>query len=131
VELTVIRGKESLRLPVRLVEQEVAKVEGTPSGVGLWAIKPPKAVAGPPHPGLAARYEDQSHVLELKIDQQGKHLTVKDKRGAVVFDGPVNTPEQRKAVPELLRPKLELLESPPPPKVRPTPSQAAPSPDLS
>ena len=35
----------------------------------------------------------------------------KDKNGATVFDGPINTEEQLKAVPEAIRAKLKRMEA--------------------
>jgi hypothetical protein len=74
---------------------------------------PPDAVAAA---GFSANYEDGEHVLALSLGENGKHLLVKDKKGAVLFDGPVETPEQRKAVPAAVQAKLRQLETPPKPK---------------
>ena len=43
------------------------------------------------------------------VDGQ-KSFVAKDAEGKVLFDGPVNTEEERKAVPAELRPKLEAME---------------------
>jgi len=131
VELTLVRAAKPLKLSVRLVEREVSRVEGTGDNMGLWVIKPGPGGAAAPRLGFSARYKDERHVLELTVDQQRKHLVAKDKRGAVIFDGPVDTPQQRQSVPEALRPKLERLESPPAPELQPVPPRTVPAPDLS
>lgn len=56
-------------------------------------------------------FSDESGSLELRVDD-GKHvLTAKNPGGAVVFTGPVDTPDQRAAMPEDLRARLEKLET--------------------
>lgn len=40
-----------------------------------------------------------------------KTLVVKDATGQELFNGPINTPEERAAVPEAIKPKLDKLES--------------------
>ena len=132
VDLTLFRKTKPLKVSVRLMEKEVAVVQGTPAGMMLWTIDAAKpGAAKSSRTGFSARYEDDAHVLELKTDEQGKHLVAKDKGGSILFQGPVNTPDQRKAVPAALLPKLERLENPPPPEVRAAPAPSQPTPDLS
>ncbi len=47
---------------------------------------------------------------EHDADRSGKHLTAKDRNGKILFDGPIDTEEQRAAMPEDIREKLEKLE---------------------
>ncbi|HTZ19790.1 MAG TPA: PDZ domain-containing protein [Opitutaceae bacterium] len=54
-------------------------------------------------------FSDEAGTLELKIDDGQKELTAKDAKGAVIFAGPINTPEERKALPESVRPRLEKI----------------------
>jgi hypothetical protein len=55
-------------------------------------------------------YSDGEHTLTIVTTDGDKRLLAKDKDGQVLFDGPINTPEQRKAVPaEVLR-KLQIME---------------------
>jgi serine protease Do len=62
------------------------------------------------HPGRSQIVSgDQAGTLELKIDNGQKELTAKDAKGAVIFSGPINTPEERQALPESVRPRLEKL----------------------
>jgi hypothetical protein len=54
---------------------------------------------------------DDAHVMGLRMDKDGKVLTVKDaKTGAVLFDGPINTDEERKTLPADVLPKLQAME---------------------
>jgi hypothetical protein len=46
---------------------------------------------------------DQAGSLELKIDNGQKELTAKDTKGAVIFSGPINTPEERPRLEKLLQ----------------------------
>ena len=62
------------------------------------------------HPGTSRIvFSDEAGELELKIDNGQKELTANDTKGAVIFSGPVNTPEERKALPESVGPRLEKL----------------------
>ena len=54
---------------------------------------------------------DGQHTLKLDIDQDGnKHLLAKGKDGTVIYDGPINTAEERKKVPEDVLKKVEKME---------------------
>jgi hypothetical protein len=53
--------------------------------------------------------EEDGLTLTLAADDEGQTLRVLDKKGEVVFDGPVATEEDRKKVPEKVQPKLERL----------------------
>lgn len=55
--------------------------------------------------------DDDEGSLELVIKDGQKELVAKDKAGKQVFAGPVNTPEERKAVPAEVRARLEKLEA--------------------
>lgn len=53
---------------------------------------------------------DDEHTLSLTGTPGDKRLVVKDKAGKVIFDGPVNTEEERKKVPAEVLKKLERME---------------------
>jgi hypothetical protein len=55
-------------------------------------------------------FSDGEHTLTLKVTPQGRRLKVVGRDGEALFDGPIDTPEQRQGVPEAVRPKLERLE---------------------
>lgn len=54
--------------------------------------------------------DDDQGSLELTITDGKKQLVAKDKKGEEIFSGPINTPEERKALPEAVRGRLEKLE---------------------
>jgi serine protease Do len=55
-------------------------------------------------------YSDDDGSLELSVKDGQKTLVAKDAKGQSLFSGPVTTPEQRKAMPEGVRGRLEKLE---------------------
>lgn len=55
-------------------------------------------------------FSDDEGSLELTIKDGAKALVAKDAKGAELFSGPVNTPEERKAMPPRIRERLEKLE---------------------
>ena len=115
--LTVIRQAAPVALSVVLGKKEIPAAAVTPGQLLEWLLKPAPGV----NPGakamrFSANYEDDEHVLILVIDEGAKYLSAKDKQGVVLFHGPINTPQQRKAVPAAIRPKLKQLETPPKPK---------------
>jgi serine protease Do len=55
-------------------------------------------------------YSDDEGSLELTAQDGSKTLVAKTAQGEQLFSGPVNTPEERKALPEGVRARLEKLE---------------------
>jgi hypothetical protein len=56
-------------------------------------------------------WTDEKHVLTMELkDGKAIKLTAKDTAGKQLFDGPVETDEQRKAMPEAVAKQLETLE---------------------
>ncbi|MEM8737356.1 MAG: PDZ domain-containing protein [Planctomycetota bacterium] len=73
-----------------------------------------------PGPGGAASQsvilrDDGEHRLEITTHPQGRHLKAADAQGEVLFDGPIDTPEQLEAVPQEIRRKLPAIERHPTP----------------
>ena len=54
--------------------------------------------------------DDDKGSLELTIKEGKKHLLAKNAKGEPLFAGPVNTPEERRALPDDVRERLEKLE---------------------
>jgi hypothetical protein len=54
--------------------------------------------------------EDEKGSLDVTINEGKKQLVAKNKQGEQVFAGPINTPEERKAMPAEVRSRLEGLE---------------------
>jgi hypothetical protein len=55
-------------------------------------------------------WKDGDGTGELVIEDGNKKLSVKDSDGKEIFSGPVNTDEQRNALPERVRERLERIE---------------------
>ena len=117
VRLTVIRKAAPVTITIVLGKKEIPVTKVTPGQLLEWLLKPaPGVVPGAKPLRFSANYEDDEHVLILVIDKGVKYLSAKNKQGAVIFHGPINTPQQRAAVPAAIRPKLKRLETPPRPK---------------
>jgi len=55
-------------------------------------------------------YSDSEGSLEVRAEKGQRQLTVKDSTGAVTFEGPVNTPEEREKLPSEVKARLSRLE---------------------
>lgn len=56
-------------------------------------------------------FSDDDGSLELTMKDGTKTLVAKDAKGEQIFSGPVTTPDERRAVPDKIRGRLEKLES--------------------
>lgn len=56
-------------------------------------------------------FSDDAGLVELVSTGDGKHLKVKDAAGDVVFDGPIDTEEQRAKLSEAVKSRLKKVES--------------------
>ena len=57
-------------------------------------------------------FTDDHGTLEMKVEDGKKELTVKDSTGKVTFSGPINTEEERKAVPTGVLERLGTVGNP-------------------
>lgn len=113
VELTVIRKGETKQLAATLAEKKVTIFPKTQQ-LQMRAMQlQPRANANPFRiaPNLHMKWHDGTHELAITRKDNKKHLIAKDKNGKVLFDGPIETEEDRKAVPSEIKPKLEKLET--------------------
>lgn len=55
-------------------------------------------------------FSDEAGSLELQVTDGKKELVAKDPAGTVLFSGPINTDEERKAMPESVRLRFEQME---------------------
>ncbi|MEL7089925.1 MAG: PDZ domain-containing protein, partial [Planctomycetota bacterium] len=58
--------------------------------------------------------DDGEHRLTVTTNADGRHLKAAAAGGALLFDGPIDTPEQLDAVPDAVRKKLPTTPSPAP-----------------
>ena len=56
-------------------------------------------------------YSDDEGSIDIKVNDGKRHLTVKNAKGEVAFDGPVNTEEERKKLPPEVSRRIEKLET--------------------
>lgn len=69
------------------------------------------APPGTAHASVSASMADGEHTLTLTITDGKKVLVAKDKDGTVLFEGPVQTDEERAKVPPEILKKLEKMEA--------------------
>ena len=62
-------------------------------------------------PNSNISYSDDDGSIEIKSDDGKRSLTVKNGKGEVAFNGPINTDEERKKLPEDIKKRLEKLET--------------------
>jgi hypothetical protein len=55
-------------------------------------------------------YDDSKHTLEITRHDNVRHLLAKDPSGKVLFDGPIDTKEQRSAIPAEVADALKVIE---------------------
>ncbi len=111
VQLTVYRDGQKQLLPAKLRErQQLGLVSGnTMVTIAAFAMSQP-ANAGRVH-STQAQMTDKQHQLALKMEGDHKTLTVIDSGSkGRLFDGPVDTDQERKALPAGVLPKLQKLE---------------------
>jgi serine protease Do len=61
-------------------------------------------------PNSNISYSDDEGSIEIKSDEGKRQLTVKDAKGKVTFQGPINTEEERKKLPPEVMKQLEKLD---------------------
>ncbi|MBI1375670.1 MAG: PDZ domain-containing protein [Phycisphaera sp.] len=59
---------------------------------------------------MSMSYSDGEHTLKVTGDKDSRKLVATDKNGKVLFDGPIDLPEQRAKIPADIRAKLDRLE---------------------
>ena len=114
LECRVLRGGVekvvSLRLGATNARAAAGNLKPAEPSLALVPRKPPAAVATITQlPDGSLQQRDGSYVVKLTggVDRR---LIVKDARGRIVFNGPIDTPEQRSLVPPEVRARVEGLE---------------------
>jgi hypothetical protein len=138
VVLTVLREGERKKIPAKLEEREAyALDEGqdylytrtggfdprNPLGPVPAFARPVEGFGGPVQqitagalggaplvPGLVATFGDDKQQLLITIRDGHQFLNARDPSGKPIFDGPIDTPEQRKLVPAPVLKQLEEME---------------------
>lgn len=86
-------------LPNKKKAQEIAKASGTKLSAGVVRSKGDTGVV----------QEDADYSIEITCDDETR-LVVSDARGRRIFDGIIETPEQRSGIPLVIRDRVEHLE---------------------
>lgn len=92
------------RFALPSMDQMQPMLDALRNRVGGGMVRPPQ-----PMPSSTS-FADEEHGLTVTTDNNGRRLLAKDKDGKVIFDGPINTAEEREKVPEPVRKKLDLVE---------------------
>lgn len=111
--------EEIERFQKRIQEQTHKAAELLEKHATITAPTPPSAPsASPDHTDSIVTQTNSSRTTwsdndgsgELLVENGKKRLTVKDRDGKQVFSGPVNTPEEMKALPPEVRERLDKIE---------------------
>jgi serine protease Do len=62
-------------------------------------------------PNSNISYSDDEGSIDIKSEEGKRELTVKDAKGKITFQGPINTEEERKNLPPEVRKQLEKLDN--------------------
>lgn len=62
-------------------------------------------------PNSNISYSDDDGSIEIKAEEGKRELTIKDAKGKVTFQGPINTDEERKKLPPEVMKRLERLDN--------------------
>jgi membrane-associated protease RseP (regulator of RpoE activity) len=114
LECRVLRGgvekMMSLRQEATMSKAAAGNLKPAESSLALVPRKPPDALATVTQlPDGSLQQRDASYVVKLTGGAE-QRLVVKDARGRIVFNGPIDTPAQRSLVPPEVRGRVEGLE---------------------
>jgi hypothetical protein len=121
VALTLCREAREQKVAAELGESEEAARE---ADIGLQPVLPQPTARGNAMQQMFSRmnagagaattssssFSDGEHTLTVTASGREKHLLATDRDGNVLFNGPVTTEEQRKAVPPEILKKFETME---------------------
>ncbi len=86
-------------------------VEAQPGGTKeIRLFQPNAAVSSYYTADTKMMMKDDKGEIEVSTKDGKRILIAKDTKGATIFDGPIDTEEQRKSLPEEIRKKLEMIQ---------------------
>jgi hypothetical protein len=101
-------GADDARDVLRMIEHERGQIFAGPGvriinrrGKGSTILDLPKSNIS---------YSDDEGSIDIKVDDGKRSLTVKNAKGDVAFQGPINTDDERKKLPPEVMKRLEKLE---------------------
>lgn len=117
VKLTYVREGNEHTVPVKLVEHEAARVPEW-DGTFAWPLppRPPRGDAhalpgGPPSAQSVFTWVDGQRQMSVTMNDGHRMLRVKENgTGKVLFDGPIDTDEQRAKLSPQIRHSLDVME---------------------
>jgi serine protease Do len=102
-------GPEHARDVMRMIDRERGRFLEGP-GIHIMKRKGKgSTVLDMPNSNIS--YSDDEGAIEIKSDDKQRTLTIKDAKGKVTFQGPINTPEEREKLPPEVRQQLEKLNA--------------------
>ena len=114
-KLETMEGSKRLDVQGGGVARGIAIMNAGAGGIGMNILQGPDGVMipfrafGQPS-GESRSWTDPEHCLTVTTRQTGKHLTVDNKNGKILWEGPIQTDAERKAVPPEYAGKLEKME---------------------
>ena len=120
--LTYLRQGQPQTAKATLIEKEVAVMpdgnvidSGFVTGPGPWTFNNNEVMkllrTDGENSEATSVFSDNEHTLEVRTEDGGKkHLLAKDRDGKVLYDGPIDTDQQRAALPKEIGDKLKKLE---------------------
>lgn len=101
-------GEDDARDILRLIGRDRMRIQ---TGPGVHIIRrggKGSTILDLPNSNIS--YSDDDGSIEIKADEGKRELTVKDAKGKVTFQGPINTEEERKKLPPEVVKQLEKLD---------------------
>ena len=102
-------GAEDARDVLRMIGRERGNFLAGPGVHILGRRDKGSTVVDLPNSNIS--YSDDDGSIEIKSDDGKRNLTVKNSKGDVAFNGPINTEEERKKLPADIKKRLEKLET--------------------
>ncbi len=100
---------EHARDVIRMIGRDHRSMLATP-GVRVFGLKGKgSTILDLPNSNIS--YSDDAGSIDLKSVDGQRTLTVKDAKGKVTFEGPINTEEERKKLPPEVMKQLEKLDN--------------------
>jgi hypothetical protein len=87
----------------RITQEFRATLEELRGPIWLNDLRPPV--------GPSLSYDDGVHKLSLSITNGSRSLKATDAKGNILFQGPIDTPQQRQKIPAEIQAKLQRLEA--------------------
>ncbi len=102
-------GPDDARKVLRMIERERGNFTSGPGVHIVGRAGRGSTIVDLPRSNIM--FSDDDGAIEIKVDDGKRNLTVKNPKGDVAFNGPINTEEERKKLPPDILRRLEKIES--------------------